>query len=125
MSSTMQEIVQLTVMSCGQCGITFAAPESWRAEKQRRGDGWFCPNGHSRVYRESDVDKLKRELAAQKARTWEEMERLFSEQRRHEQTQKEMKRLKNRAKAGVCPCCHRTISQMARHMATKHPEFKP
>jgi hypothetical protein len=32
-------------------------------------------------------------------------------------------RLRNRAKAGVCPCCKRTVSQLARHMASKHPDF--
>jgi hypothetical protein len=23
----------------------------------------------------------------------------------------------------VCPCCQRTVSQMARHIKTKHPEY--
>jgi hypothetical protein len=32
-------------------------------------------------------------------------------------------RLKNRAAAGVCPCCNRTFAQLARHMATKHKGF--
>lgn len=32
-------------------------------------------------------------------------------------------RLKNRAAAGVCPCCNRTFHQLVRHMAAKHPDF--
>jgi hypothetical protein len=32
-------------------------------------------------------------------------------------------KLKKRASAGVCPCCNRTFSNMARHMAHQHPEF--
>lgn len=36
---------------------------------------------------------------------------------------KETKRLKKRAVAGTCPCCHRTVNAMVRHMKTKHPEF--
>lgn len=32
-------------------------------------------------------------------------------------------RLRKRASAGVCPCCNRTFSQLARHMQTKHPTF--
>jgi hypothetical protein len=54
--------VQMTDMECGSCGITFAVPEEWRAEKQKTGKGWYCPNGCQRVYKESDVDRLKRQL---------------------------------------------------------------
>lgn len=36
----------------------------------------------------------------------------------------ESAKLKKRASAGICPCCNRTVSQMARHMKSKHPEFK-
>jgi hypothetical protein len=25
--------------------------------------------------------------------------------------------------AGVCPCCKRTVKQLAAHMKEKHPEF--
>tara|TARA_Y100000310_G_scaffold338946_1_gene430083 strand:- start:1163 stop:1354 length:192 start_codon:yes stop_codon:yes gene_type:complete len=32
-------------------------------------------------------------------------------------------KLKNRAKAGVCPCCNRTFQNLSRHMETKHPDF--
>lgn len=34
-------------------------------------------------------------------------------------------RIAKRAKAGVCPCCNRTFVQLARHMATQHPQFTP
>lgn len=37
----------------------------------------------------------------------------------------EAERLATRANHGVCPCCKRTFSQLARHMKTKHPDFKP
>lgn len=33
-------------------------------------------------------------------------------------------RLKNRAKAGVCPCCNRTFQNLARHMASQHPDHE-
>jgi hypothetical protein len=39
-----------TEIICAECGITFAVPEVWRKEKQRTGDGWFCPNGHCRAW---------------------------------------------------------------------------
>jgi hypothetical protein len=32
-------------------------------------------------------------------------------------------KLKKRGAAGVCPCCNRTVKQMAEHLAEKHPEY--
>lgn len=32
-------------------------------------------------------------------------------------------RMRNRAAAGVCPCCNRTFSQLATHMKKQHPDF--
>jgi len=51
----------LVNMQCGECGIQFAVPDFFNEERKKTGKGWFCPNGHSRVYRESDADKFRRE----------------------------------------------------------------
>ena len=34
---------------------------------------------------------------------------------------KQLTRLQKRIHAGVCPCCNRTFTNVARHMKTKHP----
>lgn len=115
--------VQLTVMTCGSCGCDFAIPETMRAEKQRSGGRWYCPNGHSRVYSESDAAKYKRLYESQFAATAKERENFFAEQRRHEETQKKLRRVEKRVAAGVCPCCKRTFRQLSRHMQLKHSEF--
>ena len=114
--------VQMADMQCGECGIQFAVPETWRAEKQRTGAGWFCPNGHSRVYRESDEEKAKKALAEERQRHANTLARLNEAQTVERNLQAEMKRMKNRAAAGVCPCCKRTFQQLARHMKSKHPD---
>jgi|HubBroStandDraft_4_1064222.scaffolds.fasta_scaffold00027_65 hypothetical protein len=50
-----------TRMACGECGIEFDVPEHFYKERKENGKGWYCPNGHSRVFRESDLDKMRRE----------------------------------------------------------------
>lgn len=112
--------VDMAEMQCGECGIAFAVPETWRAEKKRNGSGWYCPNGHSRVYRESDVQKLQKELDTEKERLRRALARENEERARADALEREKKRLVKRSKAGVCPCCNRTFQQLARHMATKH-----
>lgn len=114
--------VQMTEMTCGECGIQFAVPEDWRAEKQRTGNGWYCPNGHPRVYRESDEEKAKKALAEERRRHANTLARLNEAQEAERKAQAEMRRMKKRTSAGVCPCCNRTFQQLARHMKTKHPD---
>ncbi len=113
----------MTTMCCGQCGIEFQVPDHFYKERRETGKGWYCPNGHTRVFRETDLDKMRRErdnAVQQKVRA--EQEAAHAELMRLK-AEREMKRLKKRAAAGTCPCCNRTVIQMSRHMKTKHPEF--
>jgi hypothetical protein len=116
-------MTEFTMMHCGECGIEFSVPEHWRKERKETGKGWHCPNGHARVYRESDLDKMRLE----RDRLRQEMARVEEEKslalKRAIKAEAETKSIKKRAAAGVCPCCKRTVSALARHMETKHPEF--
>ena len=44
-------------------------------------------------------------------------------ERRASAARGQVTKLKNRAAAGVCPCCNRQFQNLKNHMATKHPEF--
>lgn len=48
---------------CGKCGIEHWVPEAFYDEQVKLGPsgGWYCPNGHGRVFRESAADQLRRE----------------------------------------------------------------
>lgn len=122
MAVAYERTVLLRHLKCGQCGIAFAADEDFMAEKERDGQGWHCPNGHSRVYMEPLAEKYKRLYEAQQLETNRQRENYFAEQRKHELTQKDLKRVKRRTSNGVCQCCNRTFVNLQRHMKTKHPE---
>ena len=49
--------------SCGQCGMTYAVPQEWLDERKRRGDTFWCPNGHARVFRPTEIETLRKQLA--------------------------------------------------------------
>lgn len=119
-----QAVVEMTMMTCGGCGIVFSVPEAWRAEKQRTGNGWYCPNGCSRVYKESDADKAKRQLEEERQRHANTLSRLNESEAAARNAKSELKRIKTRIHAGVCPCCNRTFQNLARHMNSKHPDHK-
>lgn len=123
---TFTETVQMVTEACCNCGVVFAMTYAFKAEKlKRKGESFFCPNGHDQCYLgESDKDKaarLERELqVAASAKRFAES-RLADEQERHK---RELKRIEKRSCAGVCLECHRTFSNVARHMKTKHMDCK-
>ena len=103
-------------MCCGQCGIEFDIPEPFYRERKEDGGHWYCPNGHCRVFRESEASKLRRERDRLQQQLAQRDDEINTKQR-------QIKRLEKRAAAGTCPCCQRTFNNMSRHMKTKHPEF--
>lgn len=128
--ATQNEIVTIETVTCGACGIEFGMPSPYLKERREKGGNFYCPNGHSRVYRETECQRL--EKAAKRAQDLLEQER--QRRVRAEDAQREaeasaatnakrVQRLKKRAAAGSCPCCKRNFGNLQKHMATKHPEF--
>lgn len=117
---------------CCECGIAFAFPKTLHHTlcNVKPGRNFYCPNGHSQHYvGESDKTKLRREQERNRQREVmheDEKRRLRemvdAEKRSAAAYKGAATRMKNRAKAGVCPCCNRTFQNLARHMASQHPE---
>lgn len=131
MGAVLEFAAQLESLSCGECGIHFAVPIWWLKEKRDKGGTFTCPNGHARVFKESENARLKKELEAEKQRTENEERRRREAEERAErnwktlrQTQGKLNATKKRVGNGVCPCCNRTFKQLARHMDAKHPDYK-
>lgn len=114
----------LTVVECW-CGIRHAIPAELDRQAHHNGTGVHCPLGHTWVYKQTKADRLERELAEERRRRQAARDLLDAEQRSHSATRGHLTRSKKRAAAGVCPCCNRTFQNVARHVSTKHPEFKP
>jgi len=110
-------------MTCGNCGIVFWAPEFFMYEREKTKKNWYCPNGHCRIFSESEGDRLRRELEQEKQRTAMERQLRIDTEARLLRETKAHKRTVKRINAGVCPHCHRTFQQLARHMECKHGEI--
>lgn len=123
---------ELCVINCGSCGGTYAINERHRAQCYQEGNSWTCPycktgwgyannNENAQLKKQLELERKRKEWAEQDARRQRE-DRIAAEHR--ERAQKAAKtRLKNRIGQGVCPCCTRTFGNLARHMATKHPDY--
>lgn len=118
-----QTQTQFFVETCYKCGVMFAVDAQLQSNWKRDKTEFFCPNGHGQSYFESEAERLRKQLEeATRTAEWqksraESLDKQLTDSRKKEQ------RLKKRIAAGVCPCCHRTVKQLAAHMKTKHPDY--
>lgn len=113
-------MTELTKLQCGSCGVEHSIPTAMYDTCRREGGFWHCPNGHSRGWKEGTEKAELVVLRRERDRAIQEQARLADEVSAKE---KDIARLKKRSAAGVCPCCTRTFTNMAKHMRTKHPEM--
>lgn len=118
-------------IDCCNCSVRFGVPAGFTAYRRQDKRMFYCPNGHPQSFTESEADRLRRDLQRQQqqnARLAEEAHQAHLEreaaERRASAARGQVTRLKNRAANGVCPCCNRSFSDLRRHMATKHPDFR-
>lgn len=113
------------------CGMTFAVAAQWQRDRRGDHETFYCPNGHPQSYRgQSEAERLQDELETERRRTQLAHEateraarRAVAAEHSRRVTKGHLTRIKRRVGAGVCPCCRRTVKQLAAHMRSKHPGF--
>lgn len=114
------------------CDAIIIMPAGIYNDFRESGDFWYCYRGHRQhfVTGETEEAKLKRQLEAantlasrvQKEKEWKEVE-LQHEKNSNRTLKGHITRVKNRVKAGLCPCCNRSFEDLGRHMKGQHPEY--
>ncbi len=131
MSAVIQLAMNFHQITCGICKQPFAVIESKYNRCKDRGESFFCPDGHSLVFTETEKQRLEKELEKEKKRReWAEINAkdnyvMFKVEERRSRALKGVNtKIKNRIGNGVCPCCSRTFQNLQNHMKSKHPDFK-
>jgi hypothetical protein len=120
---------------CCSCGITFFIPAELHVRRKKDTATFYCPNGHSLRYSQSETEVLRAKVkeweayaqSETKRKEWAEQEAKVQRERAEaaeaarKKTEASAKRMKRRVANGVCPCCTRSFTNLRRHMATKHP----
>lgn len=125
-NTTLTEFVTLEATSCCQCGVAFAMPAGMLVQLRDKHINFYCPNGHSLVFRgKTAADLLREQLDA--TRLVLEASRAEAERigRSNVALRGVVKRTKNRAVAAMCPVggCRRHFVALDRHMKAKHPGY--
>lgn len=123
-------------LTCCECkSDMWLPPALYEASKASENINFYCPYGHIQHFPKGDsaLDKMRRE------RDWAKQELAYKddliriEQGRTEAARNQAKAYKAsatkaraRGAASVCQCCNRIFpnDKMARHMKTKHADFK-
>lgn len=115
----------VSVGACCECGVEFAMPDYLKQARLVDHKSFFCPLGHSQHYPagKSELQQLRERVADLAAARDAANQQRMAAQAETERLRKAAKKAAKRTAAGVCPCCNRTVSQMARHIKTKHPEY--
>lgn len=117
---------ELQTVICGTCGVVHAIPAVMYSTLKDEGGFWHCPNGHSRGWGKGTlrarIEAAEAELERERERKAAALSRANRAEQQLTRTEKTLQRERKRTAAGVCPCCHRTFVQLARHMKCKHPE---
>lgn len=121
MNITIEE--EFRKLQCSECAVTYYYPEKWCTNAANKHKGWQCPNGHGQVFKDSQLDRTRRERDLLKQQTARLEDEAREARARADKAEKATKRLKKRSSAGTCPCCNRTFGNMAEHMKHQHPEF--
>lgn len=123
MSAVLNFNQQLQTETCFRCGIVFAVPAYFRKMRLDDKQSFWCPNGHSQAYVQSEADRLREQLQrSSESLVWQKG-RVSSLEKSLIAQKGQMTKLKNRIARGVCPCCKRSFSDLHRHMQTKHPDY--
>lgn len=112
---------------CISCGVWFGFDAYLDQQLRNNKKSFYCPNGHTQAYCESEADRVRKDLAAKQKELDRERQNLAMERQlridteaRLEKEKTALKRQTKRVNAGVCPHCNRTFSQLQRHMQCKH-----
>jgi hypothetical protein len=118
----------LVRVACCKCSVEFGLMSDHNKRLLDTHASFYCPNGHGQHYTgPSEADKLKKTLALREQELkWARDGRDFAQkQERKSRTlatrrYNEKRKLEERIKNGVCPCCKRSFQNLRRHMETNH-----
>jgi hypothetical protein len=119
---TVEYHVTLTATDCPDCAVVFGVPGRFLDERRKDKRRFFCPNGHSMSYQESEADRLRKRIAGLEGSLVAARDQRLAAERSNTALKGQITKARRRAAAGVCPCCHRTFQQLALHMSNKHPD---
>ncbi len=98
---------QMVMIHCANCNVPFAIFSAHDRRLRDTHESFYCPSGHSNVYRgKTDLDKAREERD--------------SAQRRANNMQAEIERLRRDQRLKKCPHCSKRVIHLSAHIKRAH-----
>lgn len=118
------ELMGYVIEHCYKCGVPFAMTHDFQKRRLQDRQTFYCPSGHGQVYTgKSPEQKLREELERKQNALDAERGRAIALEQQRDQIAKAHRKMRDRVRNGVCPCCSRTFQNLMAHMRTEHPDF--
>lgn len=119
--------------TCSSCGIAFYWPAALDEAARYRARTFWCPGcGQSMIYRETEEQRLRRQLERERERAKfaqdeasRQRDHRWAAERRVSAMKGVVTRTKKRIAAGKCVRCSTEFPDLATHMAKAHPDYTP
>lgn len=125
--------VRLAVWECPACGVVYGIPEALADACRADGSKYYCPNGHSLGWQESDAERerkradvLQRRLDSSQDTANRYREKAEQERRTAIALRGHLTRIRRRIANGVCPvpgCKRSGFKQVMAHIASQHADW--
>jgi hypothetical protein len=121
--TTLSRTVTLELITCSSCDVAFAMPAAMLRRRRDDGQVFWCPNGCQQVFRETQEQRLAREVEHLRASRQSLRDQLAASERSNRAMRGVVTKTKRRVGNGVCPCCNRHFVNLERHMKGQHPSY--
>lgn len=120
------DAIEFMTVTCCVCRMPFGMSRSFYDAKKKDHDTFFCPSGHKQHFTgKSEEDELREQLERREQMLDAANQRAGRLERQRDDVIRAHKRMRDRVKNGVCPCCNRTFQNLLRHMQTEHSNQPP
>jgi hypothetical protein len=124
---TIDYVAELEIVTCARCGTPFGVEQNRCNSLRKSHDSFYCPNGHSQYFGESqqerEIKRLEADLQESRAQRRYAENALEMTKRQKAAYKGQVTRIKNRVHKGICPVCNRQFLNLHRHMAGQHPDY--
>ena len=115
--------IEFVTITCCECRMPFGMSRSFYDARRKDHRTFTCPAGHDQHFTgKSEADKLREQLERKDQMLEAAHQRADKMERQRNDVAKAHKRMRDRIKNGVCPCCNRTFQNLLRHMQTEHSD---
>jgi len=125
-------VIQMYVSDCPNCGVVYGITRAYELRRREDGKNFYCPNGHSGSFGESEIAKAQRLQAAAERRETSARIRATAAYDQAQAAERSARayrghltRMKNKITAGVCPVgnCRRHFDNVQGHILTEHKSW--